>query len=237
MQFGLDWTARALRRTLVLMSFAPVAVVPVPTLSAQRVQPEAGVCKAQGTVAKLEVHCPTATVTQLLTALREATGLRSHYAQELATARVSVTYWRGSVLELLEGALSAFNFVLWTDEGTPAVTSVSIIGMRGEVEGAKQPARPPEPVHALVGPSQPYRETPTPFVESAQTSVVPPDGEVLTAETQESSAPDDTPAIGLEPPPDTGNLLMAPTAGAAPLEPVPVETEPEQGTPGIRTQP
>jgi hypothetical protein len=137
---GFHVTANGLRRLLPAMaiSLAAMMAVAAPTAAAK----QAGrtvVCKAQGTAAGLEVHCPTATVAELLAALQQATGLRSEYPQELARSPVSVTLKRGSLLEVLERALPAFNFAVWTDDdGSPSVTWLRIVEMRRTVAHAEQ---------------------------------------------------------------------------------------------------
>jgi hypothetical protein len=87
-------------------------------------------CSVRGTVAQLEVRCPSATLPQLLTALRGATGLRADYAEEIATARVSVVLRRSTLTHALEAALAGFNFAVWRDEQSPYATHVSVLGMR-----------------------------------------------------------------------------------------------------------
>jgi hypothetical protein len=140
MHSGSDVTANGLRRLVVGMaiSLASMMAVAAPTAAAKQAG-RAVVCTAQGTSAGLEVHCPTATVAELLAALQQATGLRSEYPQELARARVSVTLKRGSLLEVLERALPAFNFAVWTDDkGSSSVTWLRIVEMRRTVERAEQ---------------------------------------------------------------------------------------------------
>jgi hypothetical protein len=138
--FESDVTANGLRHLLAGMaiSLASMMAVAAPTAAAKQAG-RAVVCTAQGTSAGLEVHCPTATVAELLAALQQATGLRSEYPQELGRARVSVTLKRGSLLEVLERALPAFNFAVWTDDkGSPSVTWLRIVEMRRTVERAEQ---------------------------------------------------------------------------------------------------
>jgi hypothetical protein len=77
---------------------------------------------------------------ELLAALQQATGLRSEYPPELARARVSITLRRASLSEVLDHALSAFNFAVWTDhQGARSVTWLKIVDMRRTVEYAEQP--------------------------------------------------------------------------------------------------
>lgn len=96
-------------------------------------------CKAQGTATRLDVQCPNASVAELLAALQRATGLRSEYPKELGQGRVSVTRRRVSLLEVLDGALSAYNFAIWTDPDSPSLTWVRIVELRRTVAGSEQP--------------------------------------------------------------------------------------------------
>ncbi len=145
MQHGFDTTASAKRHLLVgiIVSLGSLTAAAAPTAAAQRAVGPV-VCAAQSTAAGLDVHCPSATVAQLLSALQQATGLRSEYPQELAPARVSVTLRRSSLVEVLENALSAFNFAVWMDQSSPSVTWVKILDMRHSVEHTDQPRAHPQ---------------------------------------------------------------------------------------------
>lgn len=140
MQYRLAVTASGSRHVLVciVVSLGSITAVAAPTAAAQRAA-GAVVCTAQRTAAGLDVHCPSATVAELLSVLQQATGLRSEYPQELAPARVSVTLRRRSLLEVLESALSAFNFAVWMDQSSPSVTWVTLLDLRGAVERPDQP--------------------------------------------------------------------------------------------------
>lgn len=236
LQHRLNLAVTPLRRmtTSIIVSVASLATAATPTSAAKDVSNQAIVCKARGTAARLEMRCPTATVAELLDALRKATGLQSEYVPELATTRVSVPSWRGPLLELLESALSAFNFVIWTNEGAPSGIAVSIVGTRGAIDTKQHPGYLEHPPDATEEPQPQERAMPP--TEPAPTLVAPPNGEARTAATPEKPASSDTPASTLEPPPATGTLLQPPTAGATPLEPTPVETRPTVG-PGFNTQP
>jgi len=138
---GFNATASGLTRVVVgiAVALASVTAAPAPAAAGKRAG-DAAVCKAQGNSARLDVRCPTATVAELLAALQHATGLRSEYPPELARARVSITLRRASLVEVLEHALSAFNFAVWTDhQGTPSVTWVKIVDARRTVAHLEQP--------------------------------------------------------------------------------------------------
>jgi len=96
-------------------------------------------CDARGSAMSLEVRCPTTTVADLLGLLQRTAGLRSEYPKELASTRVSVNLSRASLLEVLESALSAFNFAVWIDHDSPSVTWLRIVDMRGAGERPDQP--------------------------------------------------------------------------------------------------
>ena len=134
-------TASGLTRVVVgiAMAVASITAAPAPAVAAKRTG-DAAVCKAQGSSVRLDVRCPSATVAELLAALQQATGLRSEYPPELARARVSITLRRASLVEVLEHALSAFNFAVWTDhQGAPSVTWVKIVDARRTVAHLEQP--------------------------------------------------------------------------------------------------
>jgi hypothetical protein len=95
-------------------------------------------CTVRGTVTRLSVECPTASVVELLAALQKATGLRSEYPQDVASKRVSVSLPHASLLEVLESALSSFNFAVWMDRDLPSVTWLRIVDLRGAVERPEQ---------------------------------------------------------------------------------------------------
>lgn len=91
-------------------------------------------CLVRGTPAQLDIHCQSATLSQLLGAIRQATGLRADYPDQLASARVSTVLRRATLAHALESALAAFNFAVWRDEQQPAATHVSVLGMRGPTD-------------------------------------------------------------------------------------------------------
>ena len=139
---GFDVTANGLRRLVagIVVSLASMLAVAAPTAAAK----QAGgpvVCKAQSTTAGLDVHCPTATVAELFAALQHATGLRSEYPKELGQGHVSVTRRRAPLLEVLESALSGYNFAVWTDQQSPSVTWVSIVELRRTIEDTEHRQR------------------------------------------------------------------------------------------------
>ena len=140
MRHGLTITASGSRYVLVCIavSLGSITAAAAPAAAAQRARATA-VCTAQSTAAGLDVHCPSATVAELMSALQQATGLRSEYPQELAPARVSVTLRRPSLLAVLESALSAFNFAVWMDQNSPSVTWVKILERGRAVEHAELP--------------------------------------------------------------------------------------------------
>jgi len=98
----------------------------------------AAACTVRGTVSRLSVECPTASVMDLLAALQKATGLRSEYPPDVTSRRVSVSLPHASLLEVLETALSAFNFAVWIDRDSPSVTWLRIVDLRGAGERPEQ---------------------------------------------------------------------------------------------------
>jgi hypothetical protein len=195
-------------QTLVYVAvwFVSITAAAAPTAVAQRTGKAVG-CTAQSTAAGLEVHCPSATVGDFLYVLQQATGLRSEYPQELAPTRVSVIVHRSSLVEVLENALSAFNFALWSDQSSPSVTWVKILEVRGTVE------RPDY--------SQPYHQTqPSPELEPASTlselrpgstaSLPASDNEAQMAEVRESFARSVTSANEIEPIPIVTSPVIMP---------------------------
>lgn len=75
------------------LSIGVVLASVMSTASAEAAKQTVGAtaCTANHTAAGLEVHCPDATVAELLAALGQAAGLRCEFPQELASVRVSVT--------------------------------------------------------------------------------------------------------------------------------------------------
>jgi hypothetical protein len=185
-----------------------------PTVAAQQARP-AVVCKAQSAAAGLEVQCPTATVAEFLAALQKATGLRSEYPQELARARVSVTLKSGSLLDVLERALPAFNFAIWTDDkGPSSVTWVRIMEMRRTVKGAEQaPAFPEAAMH-------PSEVTPASVAQPASSAALQPShNKAEMARVRESFARSVTQATPLQAPPADPGSLMPPVSTSPVLMP------------------
>jgi hypothetical protein len=141
-----DWRRAVVGIAVALASMTTTAAGP--TGAAERAG-DAAVCKARGSPARLEVRCPATTVAEFLAALRQATGLRSEYPPEFARARVSITLRRASLSEVLEHALSGFNFAVWTDDQrSPSVTWLKIVDERRTVEHAERP-----PAHQEAVPS------------------------------------------------------------------------------------
>ena len=85
-------------------------------------------CRVHSSAASLEVRCPEASIADLLATLGTSVGLRSEYPLELASTRVSVNLTHASLLEVLESALSAFNFAVWIDQESPSTTWLRIAG-------------------------------------------------------------------------------------------------------------
>jgi hypothetical protein len=109
--------ALALLSTVVVA--APTEPVSAPT------------CVAHTVGSKLEVVCPTTTLARFLAVLQQASGLKSEYPRELGSARVSVPRQTAPLLEILESALSAFNFAAWVDQRASSSIRVRIVDMRG----------------------------------------------------------------------------------------------------------
>jgi hypothetical protein len=216
MQYGLTATASASSYVLVCIavSFGSLTAAASPTAAAQRAV-AAVVCTAHTTAAGLEVHCPSATMAELLSVLQQATGLRSEYPQELAPARVSVTLQRPSLVEVLESALSAFNFAVWMDQSSPSVTWVKILDMRRTVEHPDQPRAHQQTSKASAEVVHGWTASKT---EPGSTASLPaPDDEAQMAEVRESFA-------------------RSVTTSTHELEPIPVITSPVI-MPGVGTPP
>ena len=99
-------------------------------------------CSARSSVLGVDVDCPAATVAELLAALRAATGLQSEYPAELGSARVSVLHRNAPLLDVLDGALSGFNFAVSTDPEAPYIARVHVLGIRGGLADRAQTAPP-----------------------------------------------------------------------------------------------
>jgi len=102
----------------------------------------ATLCRARGSVLRVDVDCPTATVAELLAALRAATGLQSEYPAELGSAVVSVLRRNAPLFDVLDGALSGFNFAVSTDPEAPSIQRVHILDIRGGRPDGAQTAPP-----------------------------------------------------------------------------------------------
>ena len=192
----------------ILIAFIAIsqsAAAARPTTSA-RTSDVAATCRAQGTATRLEVHCPSATMADLLAVLGKATGLRSEYPREFANAPVSITRRRASLLQVLENALSGFNFATWADQSSPSVTWVRIVDMRRTVDGA-QPPRP----HVDAAKPAPVAGVPEaePAAVAPAASLPPSDTEEEMAQARESFARSVTPAAPLAvPTPDMASGML-----------------------------
>jgi hypothetical protein len=171
-------------------------------------------------------------VAELLSVLQQATGLRSEYPPELAPARVSVMLKRPSLVEVLESALSAFNFAVWTDQDSSSVTWVKILDMRSTVEHTEQPRAYPKTKTSrpstAVAPGLTASEAapsavashPVPDSEAAAPSAVAsfplPDSEAQMAEVREDFARSITSTNELEPIPVVTSPVMMPGVGTLP---------------------
>jgi hypothetical protein len=235
-------TASGLTRVVVsiAMAVASITAAPAPAVAAKRTG-DAAVCKAQGSAARLDVRCPSATVAELLAALRQATGLRSEYPPDLARARVSITLRRASLVEVLEHALSAFNFAVWTDQqGTPSVTWVKIVDARRTVAHLEQPgaamlsadvvstaagtptasevtpssaaAPPPSEMAPTSAASRSSRVAPTATAAPPTSNLTPPRDKAQMALVLETFARSVTPATPLEVPPVDVGARMPPVS-------------------------
>jgi hypothetical protein len=98
-------------------------------------------CVVQKGAKGLDVRCPNASVAQLLSAFKKATGLRSEYPDQLASARVSVMLRRVQLHDALRNAFAAFNIAIWEDQSSPSVTWLKLVGVRTTVVDSTQEAR------------------------------------------------------------------------------------------------
>jgi hypothetical protein len=199
MYSGSDVTANGLRRLVagMVVSLASMLAVAAPTAAAKQAG-GAVVCKAQSTAAGLEVRCPTATVAELLAALQRATGLRSEYPKELGQGHVSVTRRHASLLEVLESALPAYNFAVWTDQQSPSVTWVRVVELRRTIEeGTEQPPAQQEIAKATPA-AVPRKGKAAPTVSTA--ALLPPNIEEEMAQARDNFARSISPATPLEVP-------------------------------------
>jgi hypothetical protein len=91
-------------------------------------------CFANASLEGLAVACPRGTLAELVAALHKATGLNVQYPPELGVTPVSVTLSGRSLREILQSALSAFDFVTWVVRGPPDITNLILIGVRGAAD-------------------------------------------------------------------------------------------------------
>jgi hypothetical protein len=166
-----------------------VALTATPAFAGKRTDAGAR-CTARSTAAGLQVRCPNATIAELLGALRKATGLRSEYPSELATAPVSVSVKGASLQQVVGAALAAYNIALWKDPSAPNVTWLRIVGQRQAPPGGE-------------GAAVAYQESVTsPEPMSASTvALMPVQDEAEMARVRESFARSVKPAPGLKPVP------------------------------------
>jgi hypothetical protein len=173
----------------IAFALLAVALAATPALAGKRTDASAR-CTARSTAAVLQVRCPNATVAELLGALRKATGLRSEYPTELATAPVSVSVKGASLQQVVGAALSAYNIALWKDPSAPSVTWLRIVGQRQAPPGGE-------------GAAVAYQESVmSPEPMSASTvALMPVQDEAEMARVRESFARSVKPAPGLKPVP------------------------------------
>jgi hypothetical protein len=205
----------------IIISMLPLTTAAGPANRSEDGTSNEARCAAKGSVTRLEVRCPTASLTELLGALRSATGLRSEHGPQLGGSPVSVTLIGGSLLQVLETALSAFNFVFWIDDGALGVPRLSI-SARDVVDPAKQTSGSADHATDFVQRSQASQQTgapPTPVEFPTAISLDSPGARAESADVATTGAPSAIPADAPEPFPATGVLLLPPTAGATPLEP------------------
>jgi hypothetical protein len=222
-------TTRAAVAALGLLTLGAVAqaAAPLNKQGDRRAQ-----CTARGTSARLEVRCPSARLADLLGALQQATGLRSSYPTEFAGVRVSVTTRNATLSSVLNSALSAFNFATWVDASAPAVTQLSIVGMRHSADGnepypmsepaAKAPSAPPDqPRHAgraaRTAPVQaPVAPEASP-IQSVVTTAPAPGSSATSTQAPAPLKPTRAPALEVAPP--SAYLLSPPSGGRTPVLP------------------
>jgi hypothetical protein len=133
---GLGIAGRSLAVVLVL-TFAPMTASGAPDAGVAHAGTPA--CSARSGHARLEIDCPSATLAEFLTALQNATRLRSEYPRELAATRISITRRNASLLEVLEGALAAFNFAVWLEHDPRSPATVYVVHLRGSAAATDQP--------------------------------------------------------------------------------------------------
>src|SRR5262245_56267145 len=102
-------------------------------------QQPAPTCSAQAAGSRVQVSCPSATVAEFLGVMERATGLRSEYPKEFASARVSVSSQAASLLDVLGSALAGFNFVVWVEPDQTDGARLSIVDRRGSRPAADSP--------------------------------------------------------------------------------------------------
>jgi len=196
-------------------------------------------CKVSSSATNLlEVRCPAASVADLLNILEKSTGLRSEYPRELASARVSVNLPRASLLEVLESALSAFNFAVWIDQESPSAIWLRIVDLRGaiarplrqvtyEQTGQSSPRASPTAIerplqqvtYEQTGQSSPSA-SPTP-----STSLTPENNEADMAWERERFAHNITTTYPLEPGPVQESGMLSPVPETLGTEPDAVNSQ------------
>jgi len=245
MDMHFEWNAGAMASRRIALGGAIALVLmtapPAPTADAKQIG-QTVACKARGTSARLEVRCPTATVAELLVALQQATGLRSEYPSDLARTRVSITTVRASLPEVLDRALSGFNYAIWTDgQGSSSVTWLKIVDVRRTVESAGQTSEPQgiampaaDAVLASRVTSSPAEVFPAP---EGTTTAAPSPPDVALA-----SAPVTRSLRGLSPPSNSASMKQelekfarSVTPTNNPLEPPPID--PASRMPPVSTSP
>jgi hypothetical protein len=145
----------------VALALLSMVAVTSPSVAARQ-SVSTSACKAHIVDARIEgdpgieVVCPNATVAEFFAALHEATGLVSEYPDEFASARVSVSRRAVPLLEVLENALSAFNFAVWRDHQAASRVRVTIVDLKTS-SGTDRKDRPNVPVSAQS--EEPSRES------------------------------------------------------------------------------
>jgi hypothetical protein len=130
--------------------FASTAFASAPMEQQPNGREGATLCRARGSVLRVDVDCPAATVAELLAALRAATGLQSEYPAELGSAAVSVLRRNAPQFDVLDGALSGFNFAVSTDPEAPNIQRVHILDIRGgRPDGAQTTPPLGSQIHAV----------------------------------------------------------------------------------------
>jgi hypothetical protein len=142
-------------------------------------------CTAKHSAPVVEVSCPKGTLAELLATLHKATGLRAQYPQELSATPVSVRLRSRSLREAVQAALPGFNFALWEERGSPPVTKLMIVGIRGPVDGPRQPGAFGESATSWDGP--PADSLPA-LLPSPAAALMPMDDEAAMARVRESFA-------------------------------------------------